>query len=399
MPGFSRFYAAALCSQLGFWASHISYQDLMAELTDDELWVSLLFTFAFGPVLFIGVLGGVLVDRFDRRRVLNVCYLAIAASMVVQVVLVATDSLTPPILLITALGVGTTMAVMSPALQATTADVVPRDQLASAVSLQALASNLTRITGPALVAPVVAADLYELSWGAYGLSAVISLWLMRAVPIRQIERSTERVPVRRQLGDGLRHARERRPAAAALVMVSVVTIFGVSHIALLPSFTADALGHPKGDFVWLGVATGVGALAGALAAGIVGAGASLRRGAALAVPYCALLVVMSQVSSFELALVLQVIAGFFYIASFTTMQVLVQQLVDDQLRGRVMSLFHIAWAGSVPIGSLLLGFAAGDAGLGLGSPTTITVAASLACAWCLATLALASRPGNATPVG
>jgi MFS family permease len=300
-PAFTRFYIGTLVSQLGFWSSHISYQDLMSDLTSDELWVSLLFVFAFGPVLFVGPIGGILVDRLDRKRVIQAGYTATMVTAAVQVAIVATDNETPALLLVTSLGVGTTMAIMGPAMQAATANVVPSHQLASAISLQSLGANLSRIVGPALVAPIIAAGLFEVSWGAYFVASGIALMLMSGVDLSSQERDRSKVGFREQLVSGIRHARERQPALAALSLVAVVTIFGVSHISLMPAFTADALDHDKGDFVWLGVATGAGALLGALAAGTLAAGATLRRGAALAVPYCALLLVFSRISSFEIA--------------------------------------------------------------------------------------------------
>lgn len=395
-PAFTRFYIGTLVSQLGFWSSHISYQDLMSDLTSDELWVSLLFVFAFGPVLFVGPIGGILVDRLDRKRVILAGYAATMVTAAVQVAIVATDSETPALLLVTSLGVGTTMAIMGPAMQAATANVVPAHQLASAISLQSLGANLSRIVGPALVAPIIAAGLFEVSWGAYFVASGIALMLMSGVDLSSQERDRSQVGFGEQLVSGIRHARERQPALAALSLVAVVTIFGVSHISLLPAFTADALDHDKGDFVWLGVATGAGALLGALAAGTLAEGATLRRGAGLAIPYATLLLVFSRLSSFEVALAIQVVAGFFYIASFTTLQVLIQQLVEDRLRGRVMSLFQIAWGGCVPIGALVMGLLAGSGGLDLGSADTIAVTSAVAMVWAT-TIAAAAPRWRSTP--
>ena len=76
-------------------------------------------------------------------------------------------------------------------------------------------------------------------------------------------------------------------------------------------------------------------------------------------------------TDFTVAVLIQILVGFFYIASFTTLQVVVQEVVAENFRGRVMSLFNIAWAGLVPIGSLLMGLLASDTGLGLGSADTI----------------------------
>ena len=83
-PAFTRFYLGTLVSQLGFWSSHISYQDLMSDLTSDELWVSLLFVFAFGPVLFVGPIGGILVDRLDSKKVIIAGYAAMMVTAAVQ---------------------------------------------------------------------------------------------------------------------------------------------------------------------------------------------------------------------------------------------------------------------------------------------------------------------------
>lgn len=389
---FRRFFIGTLLAQLGFWFSHISFQDLMAQLTDDELWVSMLFVVTFGPVLLIGPFGGMLVDRLDRKQVLLGCYVAIVATAATQVLLVLADQATPARLLVTSALVGTTMAVLGPAVGAVTANVVPGPDLPSAISLQAMSANLSRIMGPALAAPLLAQDLFEVSWSVYLAGAALAIVILRGVTLRPYTRDTDDIPVRARLAAGFAHARARKPALTALATVAVVSAFGISHISLMPAFTADALGRPKGDFVWIGVATGVGALLGALAAGSITRRATLRQGALLILPYCALLAVFSQLTSFTLAVAIQIPMGFFYIGSFTTMQVLVQQLVDEEHRGRVMSLFQIAWAGFIPLGSLIMGLMAGGAGLDLGSSTTILVSSLVCLTWTIAIVVRSPAP-------
>lgn len=363
---------------MGFWFSHISFQDLMSDLTEDELWVSMLFVATFGPVLLIGPFGGVLVDRLDRKRVLMACYGAIVLTAGAQVALVAADAATPRRLLVTSFFVGTTMAILGPASQAITANVVPLADLPSAVSLQAMGSNLSRVVGPALAAPLIAVDLFEVTWSIYLAGAAFAAVAISGVALLPYARDTDTASVASRLMSGLRHTRERQPAFRSLTLVAVLSVFAVSHIALAPGFTRDALGREAGDFVWLGVATGLGALAGAFTAGSLRRAASLRRGALLAIPYAGLLVVFSLLSNFWVAVAVQMVMGFFYIASFTTLQVLLQQIVAEHVRGRVMSLFQISWAGLVPVGSLLMGLMAGDAVGDLGSATTIFITASIA---------------------
>jgi len=375
---FRRFYIGSIAAQLGFWFSHISYQALMADLTDDELWVSMLFVVTFTPVLFLGPFGGLLADRLDRKKLLLTTYAALMAVSGLQVILVLSDAISPVILLVTSFIIGLIMAVLAPVVQAVTANTVKSDYLPSAISLQAMASNASRVLGPALAAPLVSNNLFEISWSLYGICAGLALVAAAGITLFPYQPDQDNVPIVQRLLAGVFHAREKKPASSVLILVGVMSIFGVSHVVLSPAFTSDALGRPSSDFAWLGASTGFGALIGALAAGSFTQQATLRRGAILAIPYCLLLTGFSRVTDFTVAILIQILVGFFYIASFTTLQVVVQEVVTENFRGRVMSLFNIAWAGLVPIGSLLMGLLASDNGFGLGSADTIGIT-SLIC--------------------
>ncbi len=375
---FRRFYTGSLASQLGFWFSHISYQALMADLTDDELWVSMLFVVTFAPVLLIGPFGGLLADRLDRKKLLLWTYTALIAVSIIQVTLVVADLISPSLLLVTSFIVGLVMAVLGPVVQAVTANTVPIEYLPSAISLQAMASNASRVLGPAVAAPLVRNGLFEISWSLYGVCAGLALIAAAGITLFPYHPDQDVVPIRQRLFDGVAHAREKRPASDALILVGIMSVFGVSHVALSPAFTSDALSRPSSDFAWLGTATGFGALIGALLAGSFTHKATLFRGASLAIPYCLMLGIFSRVTDFTVAILVQVIVGFFYISSFTTLQVVIQEVVGENFRGRVMSLFQIAWAGLVPIGSLTMGILASDTGFGLGSANTIGIT-SLIC--------------------
>ena len=368
---FRRFYIGSIASQLGFWFSHISYQALMADLTDDELWVSMLFVVTFTPVLILGPFGGLLADRLDRKKLLLATYMGLMGVSSLQVILVASNAISPVILLVTSFIVGLIMALLAPVVQAVTANTVQSQYLPSAISLQAMASNASRVLGPALAAPLVSNNLFEISWSLYGICAGLALVAAAGITLFPYQPDQDSVPILHRLLDGVLHAREKKPAGSALILVGVMSIFGVSHVVLSPAFTSDALGRPASDFAWLGASTGFGALIGALAAGSFTQQATLRRGAILAIPYCLLLAGFSRVTDFTVAVLIQILVGFFYIASFTTLQVVVQEVVTENFRGRVMSLFNIAWAGLVPIGSLLMGLLASDTGFGLGSADTI----------------------------
>ncbi len=374
---FRLYWFGSTAAQFGFWFSHISFQALMAERTDDELWLAMLFIATFAPITIVGPFGGVLVDRLDRKRVMLATYGFIGAVASLQVVLVALDLVSPLMLLLTGAGVGCGLAFLGPASGAVVANTVPVQELSSAISLGSMASNLSRVVGPAVAAPLIALDLYEVTWGLYASAALIAAIVIRGVVLRPYESDTDDTPVRDRLRSGIRHARERQPAARALLLTGIMSIFGVSHVVVLPNFTEQALGRSSDDFVWLGVATGIGSLFGAMSAGSLSGRASLWRGAWLLLPYSVVLLVFSRVGSLGLAIALQVVLGFFYFAGMTTVQIVVQEVIGEEHRGRVMSLLQICWAGLVPVGSLSMGLLAGQAGLGLGSADAIAVVAVL----------------------
>ena len=358
----------------------------MADLTDDELWVSMLFVVTFTPVLILGPFGGLLADRLDRKKLLLATYMGLMGVSSLQVILVASNAISPVILLVTSFIVGLIMALLAPVVQAVTANTVQSQYLPSAISLQAMASNASRVLGPALAAPLVSNNLFEISWSLYGICAGLALVAAAGITLFPYQPDQDSVPVLHRLLDGVLHAREKKPAGSALTLVGVMSIFGVSHVVLSPAFTSDALGRPASDFAWLGASTGFGALIGALAAGSFTQQATLRRGAILAIPYCLLLAGFSRVTDFTVAVLIQILVGFFYIASFTTLQVVVQEVVTENFRGRVMSLFNIAWAGLVPIGSLLMGLLASDTGFGLGSADTIGLTSLICVGYVISTV-------------
>ena len=378
---FRRFYVGSIASQLGFWFSHISYQALMADITNDELWVSLLFVVTFLPVLAFGPVGGLLADRLDRKKLLLSTYAALILVSCLQVGLVVADAISPIVLLSTSFLIGIVMAVLGPVVQAVTANTVPHDDLPSAISLQAMASNASRVLGPALCAPLISNNLYEVSWSLYGVCAALALLIAAGITLFPYDFDPTPTPIFQSITDGVAHAKEKAEAWRALLLVGFISVFGVSHVALSPSFTANNLGRASSDFAWLGVATGFGALIGALAAGSFTAKSSLQRGALFAAPYCMLLLIFSRVTDFGIAMLIQILVGFFYMASFTTLQVVVQELVDEEFRGRVMSLFQIAWAGLVPVGTLIMGLLASSKGLNLGPGNTIAITSVICLAY------------------
>jgi len=375
-------FTAFVVNQTGFWLSHISLQGLMVELSgNDPLWIGYLFFALFIPAFALVPVAGVAADRMDRKRIQLTTYTSVSTVSAVLAVLTFREAVSPEGLLALALVLGTCFAFSMPAGMALAANAVPVSDLTSAVSLQSAANNLPRVLGPAIAAPIVATSRFELAFAGFALAAGVAAlltWLMRVAPYAA---DPDETGVLSRLSAGFRHARERRPALPAILTVATLTLFGVSHVALLPVFAEVVLGD-VGWFAWLVATTGLGAMLGAISIGYRRRGPSLPNAAGLMLAYGGVLAVFALSRAPALALIAQFAIGYFYFGVMTSLQTLVQQIVDEGKRGRVMSLFQVAWAGLVPWGGLAMGATAGA----IGVVATLLVAAGVCAVYALGVL-------------
>lgn len=357
------FYAAFAVNQIGFWVSHISLQGLTADLSgNDPFQLGLLFFFLFTPAFFFGPFAGVAADRFDRKAIVLGANFAIAALMLLLGAAALMGVATSHLVLLLAFLIGTCFTFGNPAGSALAANIVEVDDLASAVSLQSATNNLTRVLGPALAAPLLARGQFAVAFGLFAAASLAAASLVARVRVpRDRPRTAEAGGVLARIRGGLAHARERRPAVAALLTVGVLALFGVSHVALLPVFAEKVLGRQE-TFAWLVAMAGFGAMFGAVVTGRR-ARPTLRNAALSFVVYALALGGFALSRTLPWALVAQFVVGYCYFSVMTGLQTLLQQIVDDTKRGRIMSLFQMAWAGLVPFGALAMGSVAGPFGV------------------------------------
>ena len=375
-PAFRLLFIAFVINQTGFWISHLSLQAQLTQLTqNDTRMIGLLFFFLFIPAFFFAPLAGIAADRFDRKAIILACYSAIAICTGGLAVLTRYDAMTPDRMLAIAGCMGLAFAFSGPASFAIAANAVPAEDLPSAVSLQSAANNLTRVVGPFIATPLVAAQRFDLSFLAYLVAALAAAGLTLMMRIARFEPEDESSGIWSRIRNGFDHARERHPTVAALSLVATLSFFGVSHAVLLTAYAVDVLDDAR-TFTWLVGATGIGAVAGALHSGRT-RHPSVSAAARMLIAYGLAFALFAWTRDLLVALIAQLVIGYCYFAIMTGLQTLIQQLVDESKRGRVMSLFQVCWAGLVPFGSLAMGYVAAL----LGTPLTMGLAALVCIAY------------------
>ncbi len=352
--GYRLFFCAFLANQMGFWLANLALQGVMVELTDnDPAWVGRLFFALFSPALLFSPIAGVVADRVNRKGVMILCYFGVTVASALLGFLAATDQLNPLSVMGLAFACGVSFSFSGPAASAVAANIVETEDLASAISLQSTANNLTRVLGPAIAAPLIAGGRYATSFGVFAVSSLVAAAFIYAIRVPDYERDSDTAGMWSRVRSGFSHARERRPAMLALITASMLSVFGVAHTALIPSFAEEVLGA-RDAFPWIFASTGVGAMAGAITTGVEGR-PKLRRSTFRLFLYGVALMGFALSPNLLWALVAQATVGFFYFSVMTSLQTLLQEVVDEAKRGRVMSLFHVAWGGLFPIGALALG--------------------------------------------
>jgi MFS family permease len=367
-PAFRWFFFGQLVSLLGSWMQTTALQWLAYRLTGSVLSLGTI-TFAnFLPVLFLSLFMGVLVDRYPRRRLLIFTQTMFMVLAAILAYLTFTGKVTYPILVILALLTGVANALDIPARQAFFSDLVRRDDLLNAIALNSSVFNGARILGPAVAGALVASigEGWCFFLNAVSYVAVIAgLLLMR---LNAARRPAQDGSTLQNIAEGFRHVARTGPIRALMLMLGLVSLAGMPYAVLMPIFADEILhGGPQTLGLLMG-ASGVGALA---AAGLLATQkgvAGLGRWVALsAAGFGVSLVLFAWSTSVWFSTAALVPAGFCMMLQMASSNTLIQSMVPDALRGRVMAIYSMMFMGMAPFGALLAGTLADR----VGAPVTV----------------------------
>jgi MFS family permease len=371
-PNYRLYWYGFTLSLVGTWMQQLAQSWLVWRLTESTLWLGIIGAMPQLPSLLLGSIGGVLVDRTPKRRVLYITQSGLALSALALAYFTLTGQVTPIHILVIAAVSGVFMAADAPARLSFVSDLVGEEDLGNAVALNSTTFNATRLIGPSIAGfliPLVGEGMCFLINAVTFLAMIIGVSMMRNLPGPSAD---SKEPIFKQLREAYRFVQAAPVQRVLLRNVIVFGAFGFSYIAMMPAFADTILDvGVRGLGIMMG-AIGVGALIGGIWQASLPK--SSKRGKIVMLGMTGLgigLLIFSLSSNLHLSIVALAILGFSGISMLASTNTLLQTLTPDHLRGRVLGFYTSAFLGFSPIGSFLIGAIAHY----IGAPITLTISA------------------------
>jgi MFS family permease len=358
-----RLYASGqLVSLTGTWMQRVAQDWLVLELTNSGTALGIVTALQFGPSLLLGLWGGMLADRYDKRKLLLITQTALALVALILGLLVVGGVVQYWHVLVLAGALGVIASVDTPVRQSFVVEMVGKEDLANAVAINATIFNAGRVLGPAIAGVMIAG----MGTGAVFLvNAASSVGVLVALALMRTAELSPSPPLQRakgQLGDGLRYVRGRADLMVTMILVFVIGTFGLN-FQLTTALLAKQVFHRS--------ASGYGLLSTALAVGACGgavlATRRIRRPTQLfligtALAFGVLEIAVGVMPNFDSTALLLVPTGLLMLTFTTAANASVQLGVEPTMRGRVMALYLMCFMGGTPVGAPIIGWVAGAFG-------------------------------------
>jgi len=352
------FWIAAAFSNIGMWSLLYGRLFLMRSLTGSELTLGLVATANLLPVLLFSMWGGVLADRFNRLKIVRFTRLMFAVVTLGTGALIQSGSVEPWHILAISSVTGTLLAFDIPSRSAMVATIVPKEHLAGAIALYSIVFGAAAIVGPVLIEPLVS------NWGYEGLFYIIGTsYVLTVATLMMMKTKGHKVAAtsRTALGgllQGFAYLKRQRSISLVILLGISMGLFGSSFDTLLPVFADEVYetGLDVGGRLLLGA--GIGGLTATTAITLIGKRVRpalylIISGVGLGAAQLA----FAQIDVIEFAVFIAGVIGGFKVVLGTMNTTVVQTLVDEEYRGRVMSINQLTWGASA-LGGLMMGYLA-----------------------------------------
>ena len=352
---FRLFWTGNFLSNIGTWMQNIAQGWLVLQLTSSAFWLGVVGFAASFPILLFALVGGVIADNVNKRKLLLVTQSAMMVFAFIMAALAYFKVINVREILLLALGTGIAMSLNTPTYQALVPQLVPREDLTNAIALNSAQFNMSRVLGPTLggfaMAIVGVAGNFFLN-GLSFLAVLVALSQIRYVEpaVRQEGRLWEK------LKQGFAYVFRHAEMSSLVLLVAIGSLLAIPYLTFVPYFARDVLGSDEPGLGVLMACSGAGAFLGAITIAYVTA---LRRRGLFVVRASAglyaAIIAFTFSRNFYLSGLLLMVAGYCMIISVATINSLLQHLAEDHMRGRVMSIYSTAFLGLPPIGCLIAG--------------------------------------------
>jgi MFS family permease len=379
----------------GTWMQTVAQGLLVLHLTGSGTALGLVTALQTIPVLLFGPWGGVVADRFPKRRILYVTQAVSSVLALLLGTLVATGAIRIEMVYLVALCLGAVSAVDNPTRQAFVVEMVGKDEIVNAVSLNSTEINLARVVGPAIAGVLIASVGLAACFLINGLSFLAVLAVLMAMRVEELRPTPIGPRVPGQLRQGLQYVRASPVIRTILVMMAIIGTFTYEFSVSLPLFAEVTFRQGPATYAAMTAAMGLGAVVGGLYTASQGIG-SLQRLTIAALLFGATVLLTAVAPTLPLALLALVAVGFCSIG-FTSLGNATLQLTSSaEMRGRVMALWTVAFLGSTPIGGPVIGAIGEHVGprwaLALGGVAAVVAAG-------LGTKVFRRQPAESVPTG
>ena len=367
---FRLFWCSQFVSQTGTWMQSLGRGWLVLELTNQPFWLGAVGAAGTFPILFFALAGGVVADRYPKRSVL-ICTNALSTVATFALAILTHGGwVTVWQVMVLAFLLGTIKAIEMPAHQSFVVEMVGKEDLMNAIALNSSSFNTARVLGPAIAGVTVAiagvAACFYLNALSY-IPVLVAFWLMRKLPLPRSRKSRS---VADDLKEGISFVRGERRVQALVALVAAASLFGFPFLTMMPAFARDVFHVGPGGLGGMLALSGGGSVAGALVLAARSNRDGKGRMAVVAgLVFAASLSLFAFSAQRAVAFPALVAAGWGMVTLIAPANTLVQSLVPDELRGRVMSLFSLVLLGMMPLGNLLVGAGAGV----IGTPAAVAL--------------------------
>src|SRR3954451_13078685 len=370
------FFAGQSVSLIGSWMTRVATSWLVYRLTDSPFLLGVTSFAGQIPLFFLAPIAGVWIDRWDRHRTLVVTQAVSMLQSFALAVLALTGTITIWHILVLMLCQGVVNAIDMPARQAFLVQMVDRrEDLPNGIALNSSMVNAARLLGPAVAGLIIASVGEAYCFLIDGISYIAVIASLLAMTVQAKPKPARKKSVLVELNDGWKYVIGSLPIRVILLLLALVSLLGMPYTVLMPVFAARVLHGGPHTLGYLMAAVGVGALGGAamLAArkSVLGLGRVIAFSTVL---FGASLIGFGLSHKLWVSLAALLVAGFGMITQMAASNTLLQTILEEEKRGRVMAFYSMAFAGMSPFGSLLAGVAAAK----IGAPGTV-IASGVVC--------------------